>query len=31
MDYIDSFIKQTMNEFYEEQREVYKPKGLIII
>lgn len=31
MDYIDAYIQQTMKEFYEEQREVYKPKGLVII
>jgi len=31
MDYIDAYIQETMKQFYEEQREVYKPKGLVII
>ena len=31
MDYIDAYIQETMKQFYVEQREVYKPKGLVII
>lgn len=31
MDYIDVYIKKTMEIFYEEQRELYKPKGIVII